>query len=76
MHYNMNDENLTKDTMASKTRTITMDDEHHRKGRIIAAIKKVDNMSALFRYFIDKEWNENFTSNYKNFSLEETPGQE
>jgi hypothetical protein len=53
----------------AKVRTITMDDDHHKKGRIIAANLGRDNFSSLISYLIDKEWNEHY-SEYKNYVLQ------
>lgn len=49
-----------------KPRTISMEDDEHKKARIIAANLDQDSVSALIRYWINQEWDAHY-SDYKNF---------
>lgn len=62
------DKYLKNNDNMMKTRTMTIDDETHQKAKIIALVLGLNNLSALFRHFIDKEYKEN-NAKYKNIPI-------
>lgn len=62
--------------MATRVISLTTDDEHQAKAKIIVAIlskEGIDNISALFRHLIDKYWEEN-QKDFQNFIAKDFKG--